>query len=140
MKGGESRSQKGAPMANRPPPTTIGADVALTAAARQLDAAIAEQERAVTRILGLVELLIDHAPDPVSRQRLEGILEACGFQDVTGQRIQRVGRLLRHIARHAPVPIPPPPVGNGAGATQDVAKGQGLTQEQVDKLLKGGRL
>ena len=127
-------------MASRPPPTTIGADVALAAAARQLEAAVAEQERAVNRILGLVELLLDYSSDAASRHRLEGIMEACGFQDITGQRIQRVERLLRHVAKHAQIPIPPPAIGSGAGATQDSSKTQGLTQEQVDKLLKGGKL
>jgi chemotaxis regulatin CheY-phosphate phosphatase CheZ len=121
-------------------PDRIGADQALAAAVRQLDAAVAEQERAVTRILGLAELLMDHAPDPATRARVEALMEACGFQDITGQRIQKVSRLLRHVAQHARIPIPTPRTGQGGSLTSGPAEPGtgGLTQEQVDKLLKGG--
>lgn len=122
-------------------PRRIRADQALEAAVRQIDAAVTEQELAVTRILGLAELLLEHAPDPVARARLEGILEACGFQDLSGQRLQRVSRLLQHVARHAPVSIPTPQQGSGAGVPQgDQPKSPGLTQEQVDRLLRGGHV
>lgn len=127
-------------MADNSRPQRIGADVALGAAVRQLDVAVAEQERAVNRILGLVELLQDNAKDASTRARLDAIVEACGFQDMTGQRIQKVSRLLRHVARHAAVPIPPPGTGTGGSVTASDSgtAAPGLSQEQVDTLLRGG--
>lgn len=121
------------------PTPTIQADAALTAATRQLAAAVSEQERAVTRILGLVELLMERAPDEITRLRLEGIFEACGFQDITGQRIVRVQRLLKHLANHLHSPVPAPPRGSMAdqAAPADGPSLNGLNQEDVDRLLRG---
>lgn len=115
----------------------IRAGTALDAAVRQLNAAVAEQERAVTRILGLVEVLLEHAPDRVTRARLDGILETCGFQDTTGQRIQRVAGLLRHLSGDlSDVPVSAPVHGSAAARpTEDGAAGDGLSQEEVDRLL-----
>lgn len=125
-------------MADQPKPSRIGADQALAAAVRQIDTALAEQEQAANRILGLAELLLEHAEDAVTRARIEGVMEACGFQDVTGQRLQRVSRLLRHVGQYAQVSIPTPQPGSGAGVTTaDHPTNKGLTQEQVDRLLKG---
>lgn len=119
---------------------TVQADAALIAAARQLATAVAEQEHAVTRILGLVELLIEHAPDAATRLRLEGIFEACGFQDLTGQRLVRVQRLLKHLANHVHDPVPAPPRNSMAAgvAPADEPSPPALSQQDVDRLLRGG--
>ncbi|MFA7429490.1 MAG: hypothetical protein WCZ23_04985 [Rhodospirillaceae bacterium] len=117
-------------------PSAVGdlrADVALDAAARQLDLAVREQEHAVTRILGLIEVLQAHATDRATRARLDGILEACAFQDLTGQRVTKVSRLLRHLGRSLGETAVTPPHGGESAPT-----GNGLTQEQVDRLLRGG--
>ncbi|SDH08724.1 hypothetical protein [Roseospirillum parvum] len=114
-------------------PPRIPADVALTAAIRQLEQAVAEQERAANRILGLAELLVERQPGEAERLRVEGIMEACGFQDITGQRLRKVGNLLKHLARELDVTIPPPP------ADADGASGKprpGLSQQEVDRLLR----
>lgn len=110
-------------------------DAALVAAVRNLEAAVQEQERAVNRILGLVELLMERRPDQSTLLRLEGIMEACAFQDLTGQRIRKVNRFLRHLAVHKDL-LP-------SGLDQRVAsedqqaldKPKGLSQEDVDRLL-----
>lgn len=86
----------------------------------------------MNRILGLVELLLGSAPDRVTHARLEGILEACAFQDLAGQRLTKVGRLLRYLReKNSPV---------GADLPPSAAASDGLTQQQVDLLLRGGHL
>ena len=117
-------------------------DAALRAAVTQLESAVAEQERAVNRILGLAELLIDRAPDDRTRLRIEAIMESCAFQDITGQRIRKVKALLNRLTalppgavhlNEAPV-APPPKPAEEAGADGD----GGLTQNEVDHLLGNG--
>ncbi len=112
-------------------------DAALRAAVTQLESAVVEQERAVTRILGLAELLIDRAPDDNTRLRVEAVMESCAFQDVTGQRIRKVKALLSRLTTLPPgavrlveAPIAPPP----DPARDDEPEG-GLTQKEVDRLL-----
>lgn len=116
---------------------TMRADAALGAAVRQLDLAVREQEQAVTRILGLIELLQAHAPDRATRARLDGVLEACAFQDLTGQRITKVSRLLRHIARSLGDAAVQPPHGAGPETPETEPAAKGLSQDQVDRLLRG---
>jgi len=114
-------------------------DAALRAAVTQLESAVEEQERAVNRILGLAELLIDRAPDDRTRLRVEAIMESCAFQDVTGQRIRKVKALLSRLTTLEPgavrlteTPIAPP----SKPVEADDAEGDGgLTQDDVDRLL-----
>lgn len=110
-------------------------DAALVAAIRNLEAAVQEQERAVNRILGLVELLMERRPEQSTLLRLEGIMEACAFQDLTGQRIRKVNRFLRHMAAHKG--LVPAGIDRAAAAEDEQAlnKPKGLTQEEVDRLL-----
>lgn len=120
----------------------VRVDAALVAAVRHLETAVAEQERAVTRILGLVELLLDKAEDRVDRARLEGILESCGFQDLTGQRITKVARFLRYLATELQVDVPAPRRDQASDPTETDPQASGpqtsgLSQEDVDRLLRG---
>ncbi len=124
---------------------------ALRAAVAQLDAAQKEQERAANRILGLTELLIEHAPDASTRLRIEAIMEACAFQDISGQRLRRVRSLLSRLTtcppsqlRIRPRPVDPAPQAApaepagtpSAVAEEGISTGHaGLTQEEVDHLL-----
>ncbi len=116
---------------------------ALAAAVKQIDSVISETERGVNRILGLIELLMERA-DKDGMLKLEGVMEACAFQDLTGQKLRKVERLLEHLQQKAVITIP--------GSTVDFAKAQatraerdvniapaskGLSQEEVDRLLKG---
>jgi chemotaxis regulatin CheY-phosphate phosphatase CheZ len=112
-------------------------DAALGAAVRHLDATAREQERAVSRILGLVELLLETAHDPGTRARLEGILEACGFQDLCGQRLTKVNRFLRYLASNLEIPLDRP---ESQGESLVGPQANGLNQEQVDRLLRGEKL
>ncbi|MBK1663473.1 hypothetical protein CKO38_03060 [Rhodospirillum rubrum] len=112
---------------------------ALNTSLKVLDSVVKEQERAVNRILGLAELLIEKSPDQVTAMRLEAIMEACAFQDITGQQIRKVAAFLKHLGT----------LQGGlemtAGATSHVNDAQakavgGLSQDQVDKLLRGEAL
>lgn len=108
---------------------------AVRAAVKQLDTVVLEQERAVDRILGLLELLLPLARDDAARLRFEAIMEACSFQDITGQRVRKVSRLLRFLAEKGELSAP------GLG-TVDALPGptkKGLSQEDVDRLLNSGR-
>ncbi len=108
---------------------------ALSRAVHQLETAVREQESAVDRILALAERIYDKAPDKASRLRVKAIMEACAFQDLTGQRIRKVTRLIRYLQENklvSPADLPP------AGRRQPDPVG--LTQAQVDQLLSGGKM
>jgi len=116
---------------------------ALRAAVRQLDFVLSEQDHAATRILGLAELLMAHAPDAATRLRIEAIMESCAFQDVTGQRLRRVRGLLSRLTslpagtvRLEARPIAPAPSAVVA-LDETISSGEGgLTQAEVDRLLR----
>ncbi len=61
-------------------------------------------------------------------------MEACAFQDLTGQRIRKVTRLIRYLRENKPI--------STADLPQDAPRQPdrvGLTQEQVDQLLSDGK-
>ena len=115
---------------------------ALNAASKQIDAVVADTEASVERILGLVELLMETA-DTETYLRLEGIMEACSFQDLTGQRLNKVKRLVNHLNDKATITMPESSgiqQSQASAAYKDVqpATGsKGLSQEEVDRLLNG---
>lgn len=115
-------------------------NAALDAAVRHLDVVAHEQEQAVTRILGLVELMLESAQDRSSRARLEGILEACAFQDLAGQRLSKVSRFLRHLSHDSDGLAVSPVQTNAPRADLLAPSNLGLSQEQVDRLLRGERV
>ena len=109
-------------------------NAALSRAVQQLETAVREQETAVDRILALAERIYDKAPDKAVRLQVEAIMEACTFQDLTGQRIRKVTRLIRYLQQNN--------LGSTAGLPQDAPQKPdtgGLSQEQVDQLLNGGK-
>ncbi len=115
---------------------------ALGAAVKQIESAIADTERGVDRILGLVELLMERA-DKDSLLKLEGVMEACAFQDLTGQKLRKVERLLDHLKTKTVITVPggvDMAKAQATAAERDVAHApasKGLSQEDVDRLLKG---
>jgi chemotaxis protein CheZ len=90
------------------PAGQAAADAALADACAELDVARREAEAGVERILATVEALLALEGD--GDERLHGgvrthaiaILEACGFQDITGQRLAKVARLLEGLQVQAP--------------------------------------
>ncbi len=109
-------------------------DAALSRAVHQLETAVREQETAADRILALAERIYDKAPDKATRLQVEAIMEACAFQDLTGQRIRKVTRLIRYLQENKLVSTADLP----RDAPQQPDR-VGLTQEQVDRLLSGGK-
>ncbi len=127
-------------MANTSDPRVVAA---LGAAVKQIEGAIADTERGVDRILGLVELLMERA-DKDAYLKLEGIMEACSFQDLAGQKLRKIERLLEHLQTKTLITVPgglDVARAQATAAERDVhpaASSPGLSQEQVDRLLKGG--
>ncbi len=109
-------------------------DAALSRAVHQLETAVLEQETAADRILALAERLYDKAPDKGTMLQVEAIMEACAFQDLTGQRIRKVTRLIRYLQENkliSTADLPPEaPRQSDSGS---------LRQDQVDRLLSGGK-
>lgn len=75
----------------------------LPAATDQLDAIVAATEEATSTILDATEK-IDTLASNLGAQEITDqvirIFEACGFQDITGQRISKVVTALKHIEEH----------------------------------------
>ncbi len=103
---------------------------ALNRAIEVLETTLREQETAAVRILGLAERIYDNSVDPPTRIQAEAIMEACTFQDITGQKIQKVVRFVKYLRDNGIVE---------ASDLPEVAKSKGLTQSDVDRLLKGGK-
>ena len=109
-------------------------NAALSRAVHQLETAVREQETAADRILALAERIYDKAPDNATRLQVEAIMEACAFQDLTGQRIRKVTRLIRYLQENKLI--------STADLPQDAPRQPdrvSLTQEQVDQLLSDGK-
>ncbi len=109
-------------------------DAALSRAVHQLETAVREQETAADRILALAERLQDRVPDKGTLLHVEAIVEACAFQHLTGQRIRKVARLIRYLQENNMISTADLP----QDAPRESDRG-GLTQEQVDQLLSGGK-
>lgn len=128
----ERREQMAAQPMSDPGPEDSNEKVnaALSRAVHQLETAVREQETAADRILALAERIYDKALDKAARLRVEAIMEACAFQDLTGQRIRKVIRLIRYLQENKLI--------SNADLPQDAPRQldrAGLTQEQVDQLL-----
>jgi len=78
-------------------------DRGISGATDELDAVVQATETATGTILDSAEALMEltqNLPDGVSpeiEQHAMAIFEACNFQDITGQRITKVVRVLRHV-------------------------------------------
>lgn len=112
--------------------------------------AIAEMEMAVDRIMNAVEKMaeVDFSDgDAASRQVAacgEEIIEACCFQDITGQRLTHVMTTLGDVRKSldglAEGRQETPSASDDAGLLNGPAlPGNAMEQDAVDKLLAGGR-
>ncbi len=134
-------------------------------ASNELDAIVAATESATERILHAneeIEKLVReianfHADDTDVTERSEAIanhiievLEACNFQDITGQRIQKVVNTLRFIEERilaliniwgveAFTDLPVPDAGAELTEDEQLMNGPqingGITQDEIDKLF-----
>ena len=75
----------------------------IPAAGQELDAVVRATESATNTIMECVEAVLESdATDPATykafiEERMTVIIEACSFQDLTGQRIAKVVETLQHI-------------------------------------------
>ncbi len=133
----------------------------LPAAADELDAVVGETAAATGTIMDACERLQTHAqdaPDDV-RTAIEGevtaIFEACSFQDITGQRINKVVKALKNIehkvsdilaalghtvakvdqATAASSAKSEAPTGDAALLNGPQLGGKAISQDEIDKLL-----
>ena len=132
------------------------------AATDQLDAIVAATEEATGTILDATEKIDAEASNLGAQQITDQVIrifEACGFQDITGQRISKVVITLKHIEEHLDqlVSVFGDEVRrSGAASTQDTKQGtkpavvdendllsgpqlsgSGNNQEEIDALLAG---
>lgn len=121
----------------------------------ELDAVVAATERAAGTFLGAAEQISDLAEKleaangDLLRDIATSIYEASSFQDITGQRISKVIKAIRHIeerigtlAQVADGDLPPPPVVEEVDEDPDAKllhgpqlEGKGNSQDEIDALL-----
>ncbi|OFX11112.1 MAG: hypothetical protein A2516_03090 [Alphaproteobacteria bacterium RIFOXYD12_FULL_60_8] len=133
----------------------------------ELDAIVAATEDATNQIMENVEeieVLVDTArsrtSDPEAEaalskisEKTSNVFQACSFQDITGQRITKVVRLLKYVEERVNALIsvwgedqiaktgvdetrPTDPYARYLNGPQ--LKGEGVSQDDVDALLSGG--
>jgi chemotaxis regulatin CheY-phosphate phosphatase CheZ len=106
-------------------------DAALARAVQQLESALTEQARAADRIRGIAERLLQTGVSERQRVLVCAIIAATAFQEVTGQRVKKVQRLVSYLRGQPDAHgLPKPSKGNGGGS-------DGLTPEEVARLLSG---
>ena len=105
-------------------------DAALLKSIKLLEDAVREQEKATVRIIGLAERLRESAASRPVQLQADGIIESCGFQDVTGQGIRRVIRFLRYL-REGKTTVEAIP----EDMSQEKSGTPPLTQAQIDRML-----
>lgn len=112
--------------------------------------AISEMEMAVDRIMSAVEKMaeIDFSADATAGQQVAAscgeIMEACCFQDITGQRLTYVMGTLDEVGRSLDGLAEGRSQAAAAPAEQGLLNGpalpgNGMEQDAVDVLLAGGR-
>ena len=137
----------------------------LPTASDELDAIVESTERATNSIMEAaesIEALAADLPEPLAERvttHITTVYEACGFQDITGQRINKVVKTLKHIEariedllvafgkdaargeKSAVVDHDRQP-GQAAGARPDEhlmngpqLEGEGISQADIDALL-----
>lgn len=124
----------------------------LPRAGRELEAIVRSTEEATNKIMAAAEAIM--AADATAgdysalvSDRCMEIFEACSFQDITGQRIskvvetltyieERVGRLKDALgAELADTPAEDRRTGDAALLNGPALEGEGIAQDEVDKLL-----
>ena len=128
------------------PPAGVASAIA------QLEATLAETAAATNRILGICEMLDDVAARLAPLRSAEAraaagelqiatraLYEACGFQDLTGQRITKVAGTVGAIERLLDFMVVlgygPKAEGRGASETGPQTPASAMGQADVDRLL-----
>ena len=101
-------------------------------AAKELETAIGFQEKGTLRIIQLAEYLESTSLDNYAKMQIRAIIETCGFQDLTGQRIRNVINGLNGLADEVK------DMDTGAMAEpEEETKGNKLSQDEINRLLAG---
>jgi len=112
-------------------------DSRIPGASMELDAVVRDTERATETIMSEAETLLGAQPTDLDLYKAEvdaamlRIFEACSFQDLTGQRVNKVIATLRHIEER---------VGQFAGAlgVKDTEQAVTATDQRAKDLLLNG--
>lgn len=129
----------------------------IPAATDELDAVISETAEATGAIMDACERLQSHVNDAHESLRsaveadVTAIFEACSFQDITGQRINKVVKALKNIeskvddilgalghkkdAGGQDAPPEAQPTGDAALLNGPQLGGKAISQDEIDKLL-----
>ncbi|RJF88103.1 chemotaxis protein [Oleomonas cavernae] len=119
----------------------------LPRAGRELEAIVRSTEDATNTIMAAAEAIMASDPAPAVSERCMEIFEACSFQDITGQRISKVVETLTYIedrvarlkdalgAEHDAPPPEAPPTGDRALLNGPALEGEGIAQDEVDRLM-----
>lgn len=119
-------------------------------AGEELDAIVKATEQATNTIMNAAETIMGSPGDETAiNNACMEIFEACSFQDITGQRITKVVKTLKHIeerldglqAAWGPElgfeePEEEEPEGEEALLNGPQLEGEGIAQDDVDKLLE----
>ncbi len=101
----------------------------------ELDAVIEETAKATGEIMDACEKIEKHAEKldaPEIAADITAIYEACGFQDITGQRITKVVKTLKHIENKVAEIV------SAFGSVQQAAAGSAPAEKKDDKSLLNG--
>lgn len=112
-------------------------DSRIPGASMELDAVVRDTERATETIMSEAEALMNAEPTDLATYKAEvdaamlRMFEACSFQDLTGQRVNKVIATLRHIEER---------VGQFAGAlgVTDTAQPVSAADQRAKDLLLNG--
>ncbi len=117
----------------------------------QLDAVVEATESATNNILAAAEIIDDHASamriqasgnneiaqiEEISEQ-VTKIFEACNFQDITGQRINKVVNTLKFIEDRVSMMMD---ILGGSAAFEDISMPEEVKMDEDEKLLNGPQL
>ena len=119
-------------------------------AGEELDAIVKATEQATNTIMNAAETIMGSPGDEaVINDACMEIFEACSFQDITGQRITKVVKTLKHIEERLDglqaawgaelgfeEPEEEEPEGEEALLNGPQLEGEGIAQDDVDRLLE----
>ncbi len=103
----------------------------------ELNAVLRDAEQAAHTILDASEALLSLSPDlpDLEAQRealVMRIFEACAFQDLVGQRVHKIKRLISHADIQTAKPREADPLLNGPALN-----GPEVSQDMIDQMLMG---
>ena len=106
---------------------------ALSNAKKELRSSIGFQEKATLRILEVAEHLETTALNNMAKMQARAIVETCGFQDLTGQKIRNVIAILDSVSEQ----LANMDAASVAALPDTKPEAKGLDQDEINRLLSG---